>query len=212
LREAPQSLVVDLAAGTGANRRWLDRHLPASTRWTLVDNDPAHVDGIPGARLLDLATALDELGNCDGATCSAFLDLVSSAWLDRFVVWLRGRPFLAALSVDGRVQFAPEHPDDARVLAAFAADQRRDKGFGPALGPDAPRHLVALLRDAGYCVETARSDWSLGASDGAMLAAMIDGFASIAPGALDWAAGRRRQASAGMLRLTIGHVDVLGWR
>jgi hypothetical protein len=207
-----QPRLVDLAAGSGANRRWLAAHLPSATRWTLVDDDPALLDGAADARVLDLAAALEEIDGVDGATCSALLDLVSADWLRRLVAWLGGRPLLAALSVDGRVAFAPGDGEDAAVLAAFAGDQRRDKGFGPALGAAAPGMLAALLRDAGYRVETVASDWALGPGDGAMLRAMIDGLASVAPDATGWRTRRRAQAREGRLRLTVGHVDVLGRR
>jgi hypothetical protein len=200
--------IVDLAAGDGANRRWLDARLPPATRWTLADNDPALIDGVADAQLLDLATELERIGDFDAATCSALLDLVSADWLGRFVAWLQGRPLLAALSIDGRVRFAPEDPEDSAILAAFAADQRRDKGFGPALGAEAPRYLAVLLRDGGYRVETASSDWVLGPGDEAMVTAMIDGFASVAK-AREWAMRRWEQVQAGRLRLLVGHVDLL---
>jgi hypothetical protein len=204
--------LVDLAAGSGANRRWLAAHLPSATRWILVDDDQALLDGVADARVLDLAAALEEIARVDGATCSALLDLVSVDWLRRLVAWLDGRPLLAALSVDGRLGFAPEDGEDAAVIAAFAADQRRDKGFGPALGAAAPDALAALLREAGYRVETAASDWELGPGDGAMLRAMIDGLASVAVNTKGWRARRRQQAREGRLHLTVGHVDVLGRR
>lgn len=205
-----RSRIVDLGAGNGANRRWLAGFLSPATRWTLLDNDPALIDGVAEARLLDLAAELEQVSDFDAATCSAFLDLISADWLRRFVAWLQGRPLLAALTVDGRVRFAPEDPDDAAVLAAFAADQRRDKGFGPALGAQAPLQLTALLQDAGYRVETAPSDWQLGPRDGAMLMAMIEGFAAVVPGASAWAKRRCDLAGAGRLELLVGHVDVLG--
>lgn len=208
----PDARVLDLAAGNGANRDWLARRLPASTSWLLVDNDPALLDGVPDARLADLSTDLEEIDAADAATCSAFLDLVSATWLRRFVRWLSGRPLLAALSVDGRVRFTPEDADDSAVLAAFVADQHRDKGFGPALGPEAPDLLGRLLQENGYSLATARSDWVLSGGDGPMLAALIDGFAAVAPCAGGWRERRRRDAEAGRLGLVIGHLDIVAWR
>jgi hypothetical protein len=67
---------------------------------------------------------------------------------------------------------------------------------------------MAFLRDAGYRVETAPSDWVLGPGDGAMIAAMIEGFASVSK-ARQWAMRRREQVQAGRLRLLVGHVDLL---
>lgn len=208
----PRARLLDLAAGTGANRDWLALRLPASTSWVLADNDPALIEGVPDARLVDLSAGLEAIDGIDGATCSAFLDLVSKTWLERFVEWLGGRPLLAALSVDGRVRFTPDDVEDGAVLAAFAADQRRDKGLGPALGPEAPKHLEGLLRENGYRVAMTRSDWVLGGRDKPMLAAMIESFAAVAPCAHGWKARRCGQAETGRLRLVVGHVDIVAWR
>jgi hypothetical protein len=208
----PRPRVADLGAGDGANAAWLARYLPPPTRWLLVDKDAALLGTSAAARRLDLATELDAVGAVDGATCSALLDLVSLSWVGRLARWLDGRPFLAALSVDGRIRFEPGDAEDARILAAFAADQRRDKGFGPALGPQAPATLARVLRECGYEVRSAASDWALGPGDGAMLAAMIEGFAAVAPDAAAWAARRRTAAARDALRLAIGHCDVLALR
>ena len=59
---------------------------------------------------------------------------------------------------------SPDEPEDAEVRDLVNRHQRTDKGFGPALGPDAlaagrERVLVGL----GYRVERERSDWALGA-------------------------------------------------
>lgn len=208
----PRARILDLAAGAGANRDWLAPRLPSSTSWILVDNDSVLIDGVPDARLVDLSTGLETLDAIDGATCSAFLDLVSKTWLERFVKWLAGRPLLAALSVDGRVRFTPDDAEDGAVLAAFAADQRRDKGFGPALGPAAPKYLENLLREAGYRLATALCDWVLDGRDKPMLAAMIESFAAAAPCGQGWKERRCRQADTGRLRLVVGHVDIVAWR
>jgi hypothetical protein len=207
-----RACIVDLGAGDGANQRFLAPHLPQTTRWILIDDDAALLGGVAGARPLDLATELEAVGEFDAVTCSAVLDLVSAGWVERLIGWLEGRPFLAALSVDGRIRFVPEDPDDGAVLAAFAADQRRDKGFGPALGPEAPECVTTHLRDAGYRVASAPSDWMLGPRDEAMLVAMVEGLAAVAPEAQAWAARRRAQAKAGRLRLLVGHVDLLALR
>ncbi len=37
-------VVVDLGAGTGANRAWLARHLPGPQRWILLDHDRELLD------------------------------------------------------------------------------------------------------------------------------------------------------------------------
>ena len=40
--------VLDLAAGTGSNLRYLTDHLPAHQRWLLVDHDPVLLNQMPG--------------------------------------------------------------------------------------------------------------------------------------------------------------------
>ena len=142
--------VVDLACGTGATLRAIGAHLPARQDWRLVDNDLSllartvrpdgpglTVTAVPVDLNRDLEAALD--GPIDLVTTSALLDLVSGAWLERFAVEAAARrlPVYAALSYDGRVALDPCDPADDAIIAAFNRHQQTDKGFGPALGPDA---------------------------------------------------------------------------
>jgi hypothetical protein len=169
----------------------------------------------------DLAAGLDalSLGSAQGVACAALLDLVSEPWLRALAARLASArvPFLAALSVDGRREWRPEHAEDARVAAAFARHQRGDKGFGAALGPDAPGAARAIFSERGYGVNAAPADWRLDARDDALVAALIDGDAEAAsasdPAAAAeiaaWRADRHAARAAGTLRLTVGHVDIL---
>ena len=71
-----------------------------------------------------------------------------------------GAALYALLTYDGRgMGFAPPH--EAEALAAFHADMRRDKGFGPALGPDAPAAALDLAAKAGRAAQSAPSDWRI---------------------------------------------------
>ncbi|WP_425258716.1 class I SAM-dependent methyltransferase [Rubrivivax sp. RP6-9] len=174
-------------------------------------------------RRLDLAQQLEALPwqAAHLVTASALLDLVSADWLQRLAAAATARrvALLLALSVDGRHQWTPRDPDDGAVGARFAAHQRRDKGFGPALGADAVPALQRLLQAAGYRVHLARSDWWLDSRiDGAALAlqrALVDGIAHAAceqdpPAAAalqGWRA--RRQALAPRSTLRVGHLDLL---
>jgi SAM-dependent methyltransferase len=150
-----------------------------------------------------------------GLSASALLDLTSAAWLDRFAARCRGTPLLMALSFDGRLLFEPAAPDDAEVCRRFVAHQRTDKGFGPALGPDAAAHLAARLGAAGCALRLERSDWRLGPNDVALLRATLTGIVAAArhiahdPCLQHWATLRGQQLAAGELRLTVGHVDLL---
>jgi SAM-dependent methyltransferase len=213
--------VADLGCGRGSNACYLVGLGRRDLRWRLVDGDAGLLAQararLPAAetRCVDLAHVDWRmlLRGCDGVTASALCDLVSGAWIDALVgAAARCRlPLLLALSVDGRVVFAPEDARDAAILAAFRRDQRRDKGFGPALGPAAPARIARALRRHGYAVRTARSDWRLGPGDGALLDATVAGVAAVVPGdGPAWLASRRRQIAAGALTLTVGHVDIVG--
>jgi trans-aconitate methyltransferase len=209
----PSPRVADLGAGSGAQAAWLRRYTPADTRWTLIDRDEVLIDDarFGDREVADLAAGLARIdaSRFDAATCSAFLDLVSAAWLNELVEWLGMRPFLASLTVDGRIAWDPPDEDDARISKAFRSDQSRDKGFGSALGQEAAPTLVDCLRRAGARVETAWSDWILGPTDEAMLVAMIDWHADTAADSAAWRQRRKDAARRGALRLTVGHLDVL---
>ncbi len=220
--------VLDLAAGAGSNARYLMSMGQGRADWVLADADRALLAAADlrtarmERRALDLARPAwpRTLARVDGVTAAAFADLVSAAWLARFAraVARRRLPVLVALSVDGRVAWTPQDPDDALVLRLFRRDQARDKGFGPALGAAAPWRLAADLRARGYQVHMRRSDWRIGSKDRVMLGRMIDGFAAAAADAAlfesrdavaGWSDRRRAQAAAGQLRLVIGHRDCL---
>jgi SAM-dependent methyltransferase len=168
---------------------------------------------------LDLAQDLPALALPDGAllTASALLDLVSAHWLDELMAHAgRARAtLLFTLSVDGRIAWDPADADDAVVQAAFAGHQRRDKGFGPALGDTAAAWLQARLAAAGWLTRAARSDWRIdGAQSPVMLQAMMDGMAGAAvqqaPDASEairsWQL--RRTARRHGMRLLVGHTDL----
>ena len=69
--------------------------------------------------------------------------------------------------------------DDDFVRTAFNAHQRRDKGLGAALGPDAAPALATCLEKRGFQVRLALSPWRLRLADPAQAAlarALIDGW------------------------------------
>lgn len=173
----------------------------------------------------DLATDFDTV-RFDAArlvTCSALLDLVSPAWLEALVARCAdvGAAVCWALSVDGRIAWADADADDALVHDAFRAHQRRDKGFGAALGDAAVGAARRCLAAAAYRLDAAESDWVIdgrrGASDCAMLRALIDGMAQAGREQCPMHAMRidawrtRRHAALHTTGLRIGHVDLLGW-
>ncbi|WP_161142863.1 class I SAM-dependent methyltransferase, partial [Propylenella binzhouense] len=189
-RNAASPLVVDLGCGTGATPRALGPRLPTATRWRLVDRDPALL-AIAAARHPGAETIrydLAEIGGrgtdlLDGASlvaASALFDIVSRDWAMRLVDALAARrlPLYAALTYDGRMRFAPAHPADGIVHAAFDADQAGVKGFGPSLGPAGAGVLAAALAGAGYRVSAASSPWRLGSAERALSDALVRGIAA----------------------------------
>src|SRR5262249_32022650 len=134
--------LLDLAAGTGSLFRFLAPIIGRGQDWVLIDRDDALLDEAfgrtaawarrrgfaatsSGDELLlstprglwrmrgvvgDLTTAV--LPDADAVVCSALLDLVSAAWLERLSGTL-SVPLLACLTADGRDRWRPQHPHDA---------------------------------------------------------------------------------------------------
>lgn len=169
---------------------------------------------------VDLARDLASLdfGQTPLITASALLDLVSAPWLQALVHQARAAraALLFGLTVDGRTAWDPVDPGDERVHALFNLHQRRDKGFGPALGCQAAAFALQQLASAGYAALHAQTDWVIdGALAPQMQLAMVEGMAAAAveqePAAQDavrpWKT--RRSAGIGSACLRVGHVDIL---
>ena len=222
--------LVDLGCGTGSNLRALSPALPGRQHWHLVDHDPALLSAArdeiakwrPDAsreisfETADLSRDLEQVlaPECDVVTAAALFDLVSEAWLKRFVAALANRAcaFYTVLIYDGIMQGDPVHPADEPIRAAFNAHQRTDKGFGRAAGPDAGAFLVRTLEGAGFEVRTALSPWALTRDDLPLILSTAEGIADAARQTslvaeaeiADWLRSRAALASC-----KIGHVDVL---
>lgn len=234
LRTRAPLLVVDLGAGTGALARALAPHLPAPQLWLLIERDPALIDAgmlrlrdrLPPAtvrrwQVADLAVGLAALlpTTADLVTASALLDLVSATWLEQLVALLRqrGLAFYSRLSFDGTIRLRPSDPFDATIARHLSDHQRRDKGFGPALGPDAHACLLELLQPAGGRVVEGRSDWQLGPDDREIQRRLLTGWAEAARETApsdaaeidDWLRHRLALLEAGRSRLRVGHRDLL---
>ncbi len=229
-RDQPTIAVADLACGAGASLRAIGPRLPPRQSWRLVDNDLGllartvelaqpprlSVQARPVDLARDLELALD--GPLDLVTCSALLDLVSAPWLERLVVEAAARrlPVYAALSYDGRATLEPGDGFDAEMVAAVNRHQRGDKGFGPALGPQAAAVAAARFEAVGYAVVQGRSDWMFGPHDGAIQEQVLAGWATAARELGDvpldriaaWFTRRRELVADGRARLQVGHIDL----
>ncbi|MBV8662559.1 MAG: SAM-dependent methyltransferase, partial [Hyphomicrobiales bacterium] len=220
--------IVDLACGAGSTMRAIGARLPPQQRWRLVDHDPDLLALVsPPTRGQQIATAVADIAGAletilaepaDLVTASALLDLVSAAWLDRLVAQCAARalPLYAALTYDGRISFAPIENLDAEMVAAVNRHQRRDKGFGAALGPSAGASAIARFATIGWRVVSGASDWELGPEDTAIQAELLAGWAAAASENGDlpqadidaWLARRLRHVTQRRSSIRVGHVDV----
>src|SRR5262245_36213513 len=120
---AARGRLLDLGGGTGANIRYLSRHLPVPQQWTLIDSDRALLARVPEgvatvqADLNDVIDDRETFRGCALATAAALLDLVSDGWLERLVERCRAvdAAVLFALNYDGRIECAPADPEDEDV-------------------------------------------------------------------------------------------------
>ena len=227
--ERPSVAAVDLACGLGSTLRAVTERLPKRQSWRLVDNDLSllaragalakppdlTVTPVPVDLARDLEAALD--GPVELVTTSALLDLVSHEWLERLVTETAARrlPVYAALSYDGRAMLSPIDPMDEAVVAAVNRHQRTNKGFGPALGPDAARAAVARFKRVGSSVVSGEADWVFGPNDKEIQFETIAGWASaareIGESALDvagWLSRRHELIAAGRSTVRVGHLDL----
>ena len=233
--------VLDLASGTGANLRFLAPLLGGEQHWRLVDHEPALLARSeewigPWAmergmsltlewRLLDLASDGEwlDLPDVQLVTASALLDLVSAQWLEPLArrCWQWRAAVFVVLSYDGTIVWEPVLDGDEKLREWVNRHQRTDKGFGPALGPDAAGTLAILLRNLGYEVMVRPSPWDLEPEQAAMQTALLEGWVEaarqIAPEAeddlADWVAQRRRWIERGGVTLagrTLGCVRLAG--
>lgn len=228
-RDRPSITVIDLAAGRGSLLRALTARLPQRQDWHLVDDDrellqeatrAPRTSVLSHVHLVDLADAIEDILTirADLVASSAFIDLVSDAWLDRLV---RGAtaikmPVYLALSYDGRMVCEPRHPLDDIVLTAFNRHQQVDKGLGVALGPTAGETAARKFAIQGYDVTTGPADWQLKPAEGHVQRMMVDGWhAAVAElGVIERAALEqwRNQHLTWIddrrSTMTVGHVDL----
>ena len=226
-------VIVDLGSGTGSTIRCLQRfttQLP-SIQWRLVDNDPEVLaeaidrhsnDYSVESFLVDLSeTQKLPLDSVSMITASALFDLVSENFIQELCQLVKGkndyRPvgLYSALNYDGCIKWTPSHPLDAAILVNFNTDQRRDKGFGPALGPDASDFLQSQFNVTKFQCLSANSPWLLDSGDYLITESLINGISEVAlqtdgltnSDVLSWKAFRMKNIRTGSCFL--GHTDIL---
>lgn len=224
---SPDRIIVDLGAGTGSTLRALTKLGANNIVWRLVDLDGTLLDEAlrrHGKQCLiedyqaDL-TITEELP-LTGAhiiSASALFDLASTTFIDALFnrIDARKTAVYAALNYDGTTTWSPAHPLDEKILVAFNQDQLRDKGFGPALGPQCTAYLQQVLEKKGYSVSVKASPWELVAKDETMTSELISGIAGAvsegyelsAQEVDDWKTFRLAHVTDG--HCTIGHWDLL---
>jgi hypothetical protein len=155
-------------------------------------------------------------------TASALLDLVSESWLQLLASRCRevGAVALFTLTYDGRSSCDPIEPEDDMVRNLMNAHQKTDKGLGgPAEGPDAWSVAEQVFKQAGYRVESAPSNWSIGPAEEAFQRMLIEGWAraanEIAPHKAatiaDWLRRRLEHLAEGRSRIVVNHMDMVAW-
>ncbi|CTQ54702.1 hypothetical protein LP7551_03237 [Roseibium album] len=230
---AESARILDLASGAGSTVAGLKNYFHDPVEWQLTDYDPALLeiastrwqggaDCIVTSRQIDLSKNLEQLSlsEVDAVTTSAFLDLVSDCFLRRlvnFIVEAR-KPFLASLTYDGRASFAPANPMDQVLGEALNRHQQTNKGFGPALGPDAAQRAIELFRAAGYEVVSGKSDWEIDGTRGDFLQEFLGGWLRVGrevgleASALEaWWQDRVQRIRSGELSMSVGHVDFVAY-
>jgi hypothetical protein len=217
--------IIDLGAGTGANQRWLAPRLPFQQRWIHLDHDPTISRSQPLPHhtvIIDGSVEALERLLADGTSdhrlvaCSALLDVLTTDHLDAVcrAVINNQVPALFSLSVTGTQRISPMDPRDQLLLAAFNDHQRR---AGRA-GPDATTLAVDTLCTGGFTVRIQETPWQLAtSSDSAFveqllqerLDAAVAQDPSLAAVATAWLELRRAQLELGVLRIEVGHCDIL---
>ncbi|MCO6003611.1 class I SAM-dependent methyltransferase [Actinoallomurus purpureus] len=250
LSDAPL-VIRDLGCGIGSMGRWLAGRLPGRQHWILCDRDSALLaqavtrppqaaaDGGPVTVEVEAGDVTElraaDLAGTSLVTASALLDLLTADEVAGLAAACAAAdcPALLALTVVGRVAFAPVDPLDEELGAAFNDHQRRTVDGGPPhdsapdgasrpasrrlLGPDAADVAAAAFERAGMTVHRRPSPWQLGPAQGKLTAQWLEGWVEaaveqrpdLAPSAESYLHRRLAAGAAGALSVVIGHEDLL---
>ena len=230
VRDRQSWLVVDrdqalLALVPSRTSTWAaSRHYDARANERRCVIQGAGLDCRIETRRMDLGTldTPDIFGGRHLVTASALLDLVSESWLRTLAGRCRvvGAAVLFALNYDGVSRCSPTEPEDDWIRQLLNRHQGRDKGLGgPAAGPNAAACTERCFADAGYEVQTARSDWRLGPAEAELQRLLIEGWATaakeMAPDEISsiegWRSRRLGHVAADRSHVAVGHLDLAAW-
>jgi SAM-dependent methyltransferase len=229
LEDAAAPAILDIGCGTGSTWRSLAARVPRTTRWQLLDHDPvllAEAERRVGPssdvsfRQFDLNQLEDlPLSEVTLVTASALFDLCSADFCNRFADALArsNTGLYAALNYDGAMEWSIRHPLDGQVVIDFNQHQRSDKGFGPALGPDATDHLRLTFENLRYRISVASSPWRMGPEDADLQRAFLAGLevplrevGSLKKSEIaDWLSFRLDKVTEAGSSCVVGHTDIL---
>ncbi|MHA6785020.1 class I SAM-dependent methyltransferase [Pseudonocardia saturnea] len=228
LGDLAPAVVHDLGCGTGSMLRWLAPRLPTPQHWVLHDRDTALLEravadlppGVTAETRVGDLTALRaaDLAPAQLVTASALLDMLTAEEVDGIAAACAraGCPVLLAMTVSGEVEIVPSDPLDAEFAAAFDAHQRRTVDGRRLLGPDAGPVAIEAFTRHGMTVTTRPSPWRLGAAEADLAEEWLRGWISAAcaqrpelgASALRYLQRRLVARAAGVLRVSVGHVDL----
>ncbi|HLS44845.1 MAG TPA: hypothetical protein VK045_05385 [Ornithinicoccus sp.] len=225
-RGAEKLRMIDVGAGTGANRAYLEPRLPFDQVWVAVDHDPVlldHDDHGESDRIeAGVKDLIHVLERCDDhgsvvtvMTCTALLDVLTTRELGCFADAVEAfqTPALLAMSVTGAVTWAPADDADVLLSGAFNAHQQRNGRAGGA----AVSVLRTDLSARGLDLMTAQTPWVLDARNPDVFGRWLDERVKAAvqqrpedaPELGRWARRRAAQLRAGDLVARVGHEDLL---
>ena len=156
--------------------------------------------------------------SADLITASAFIDLVSLSWIEQLVAFCKKArtSFYGCLTYNGLIEWSPKHSFDGEFLQLLNNDQRRDKGMGPALGPDAFQAINNSFVSSGFVVKTGSSPWVLDSKDWQLQKALLLQWVKLLDQKSSWPAWKIKEWNEfhlaviveGKSQLKVGHQDI----
>ena len=176
LRNEQRLNILDIGCGTGATMRVLQPEFTQPQHWTLLDadkellvqaqclNQPLVYDShiTMKTECVDLTEDFGFLQRkCSIVTATAFLDLVSESWIQKFAQALKdnNHSFYCSITPTCSIELTPAVSLDDRVISAFNTHRYTNKGFGLSLGGDAAKYTLEIFQNLGYQLTSAFDTW-----------------------------------------------------